>query len=237
MTNASLSQIPTGFINKDCSMVPIIVFLNDHKADTLKRVIASVKTFSDDNPQDGIEFLLAAGNAGIEASTNMVIEEAQTEMLLWVYAVVTIICLITFRSIPIVLCIIIPLIITSILSQALMALLGIGVKVATLPVIALGVGIGVDYGIYIFSKIKEGVAMNKSLYMSYLYTLNQTGKAVAFTGVTLAICVATWAFSPIKFQADMGLLLTFMFAFNMIGALTLIPALAWLFGIGKKKEK
>ena len=115
-----------------------------------------------------------------------------------------------------------------------MAVLGIGVKVATLPVIALGVGIGVDYGIYIFSKVREALVMNKSLYETYLYALNQTGKAVAFTGITLAISVATWVFSPIKFQADMGLLLTFMFLLNMFGALTLIPALAWALGIGNK---
>lgn len=237
VVNATLSQVPSGFINGDCSMAPIIVFLNDHKADTLKTVVNQVKTFSAKYPQDDIKFLLAAGNAGVEASTNIVIEEAQTEMLIWVYSVVIIICLITFRSVPVVICIILPLIVTSILSQALMAFLGIGVKVATLPVIALGVGIGVDYGIYIFSKIEEGLAMKKSLYLSYLYTLNQTGKAVGFTGITLAICVATWFFSPIKFQSDMGLLLTFMFVFNMIGALTLIPALAWLLRIGKNNVK
>ena len=65
-----------------------------------------------------------------------------------------------------------------------------------------------------------------------MFALNQTGKAVAFTGLTLAIGVATWVFSPIKFQADMGLLLTFMFILNMVGALTLIPAIAWLLRIG-----
>jgi uncharacterized protein len=122
------------------------------------------------------------------------------------------------------------------MSQGLMGLLGIGVKVATLPVIALGVGIGVDYGIYIFSKVNESLSQNKSLYITYRYALNQTGKAVAFTGITLAIGVATWVFSPIKFQADMGILLTFMFIWNMLGALTLIPALAWIFNIGKKQE-
>ena len=157
-------------------------------------------------------------------------------MLIWVYGIVIIICLITFRHARVVLCIITPLILTSILSQGLMGLLGIGVKVATLPVIALGVGIGVDYGIYIFTKVNEALAQGKSLSSSYRYALNQTGKAVAFTGITLAIGVATWVFSPIKFQADMGLLLTFMFIFNMLGALTLIPALAWLLNIGNNKK-
>jgi len=180
---------------------------------------------------------MAAGNAGIESATNIVIEESQTEMLIWVYCVVITLCLISFRSARIVISIIVPLILTSIISQGLMGLLGIGVKVATLPVIALGVGIGVDYGIYIFSKVKEALGQGKSLYLTYRYALNQTGKAVAFTGFTLAISVATWVFSPIKFQADMGVLLTFMFIFNMIGALTLIPAMAWLLRIGEKNKQ
>ncbi len=237
MTNASLSKTPQGFMNKDCSMVPVLVFLNDHKAQTLDNVVKAVEKFNATNQIEGIEFLMAAGNAGIESATNMVIEEAQTEMLIWVYSIVIVICLITFRSGRIVVCIITPLILTSILSQGLMGVLGIGVKVATLPVIALGVGIGVDYGIYIFSKVKEALGQGKSLYMTYRYALNQTGKAVAFTGITLAIGVATWVFSPIKFQADMGILLTFMFIFNMLGALTLIPAIAWLLNIGSNRSK
>jgi len=236
MTNASLGKVPQGLINRDCSMLPVLVFLNDHKAQTLENVVAAVNEFKAKYQPPGIEFLMAAGNAGIESATNVVIEQAQTEMLIWVYSIVIIICLITFRSGRIVICIITPLILTSIMSQGLMGLLGIGVKVATLPVIALGVGIGVDYGIYIFSKVKEALGQNKSLYMTYRYALNQTGKAVAFTGITLAIGVATWVFSPIKFQADMGILLTFMFVFNMLGALILIPAFAWLLKIGAQKE-
>lgn len=232
MTNASVSRTPPGLINQDCSMVPILIFLDDHKADTLEAVVATVQAFKHKYDSGDVEFLLAAGNAGVEAVTNMVIEDAQTEMLIWVYSVVIALCLITFRSVRTVIAIILPLMLTSLLSQALMAKLGIGVKVATLPVIALGVGIGVDYGIYIFSKINEALAQRKSLYDSYLFALNQTGKAVAFTGLTLAIGVATWVFSPIKFQADMGLLLTFMFILNMVGALTLIPAIAWLLRIG-----
>jgi len=123
-------------------------------------------------------------------------------------------------------CIILPLTLTSVLCQALMTYLGIGIKVATLPVIALGVGIGVDYGIYIFSKLDGYLKAGDNLHDAYFKTLQGTGKAVAFTGATLAIGVATWALSPIKFQADMGILLTFMFLWNMLGALVLLPALA-----------
>ncbi|WP_193163740.1 efflux RND transporter permease subunit [Microbulbifer hainanensis] len=236
VTNASVSKAPAGLINADCSMAPVLVFLNDHKAETLERVVAAVRAFNQQYAPDSVEFLMAAGNAGIEAATNIVIEKAQVEMLIWVYSVVIALCLLTFRSIRIVLSVVLPLMLTSILGQALMAMMGIGVKVATLPVIALGVGIGVDYGIYIFTKVREALAQDHSLRAAYRYTLHQTGKAVAFTGITLALGVATWVFSPIKFQADMGLLLTFMFVWNMLGALILVPAIAWLFRIGVKKD-
>jgi predicted RND superfamily exporter protein len=232
--NASISQAPSGLMNRDCSMAPVIMYLNDHKAETLQRVVDSVRAFADEYPSDSMDLLLAAGNAGIEAATNEVIDRAQLEMLVWVYGVVIVLCLITFRSIRTVLCIVLPLMFTTIMSQALMAMLGIGIKVATLPVIALGVGIGVDYGIYIYSKMREALREGMSLTESYEYALSKTGKAVAFTGLTLAIGVATWIWSPIKFQADMGILLTFMFLWNMLGALILIPALARLFRVGPK---
>lgn len=234
--NASLSRIPDGLINNDCSMAPVIIYLDDHKAETLKNVVASVERFNGQYQEDGLELLMAAGNSGIEAATNSVIESAQNKMLLWVYGVVIVLCMITFRSVRTVACIVLPLAFTTVMSQGLMAVLGIGIKVATLPVIALGVGIGVDYGIYIYSKVKEGLQQGMSLQDTYKYALDNTGKAVGFTGLTLAIGVATWIFSPIKFQADMGILLTFMFLWNMLGALILIPALARLFRVGSKNS-
>lgn len=192
--------------------------------------MAGVEQFIAQTQPKEIEFLMAAGNTGIESATNTVISTAQTQMLWWVYGVVISLCLLTFRSFRTVNSIMVPLVLTSILSPGLMGVLGIGVKVAILPVIALG--IGVDYGIYSFSKVNEALKQGKSLYVTYRYALNQTGKAVAFTGITLAIGVATWVSLSIEFQADMGLLLTFMFICNMLGALTLIPAFAWLLRMG-----
>ncbi|WP_051207214.1 efflux RND transporter permease subunit [Pseudidiomarina sediminum] len=233
--NANTNRTPPGLINPDCSMAPIIIYLNDHKAETLKTVVNAVDSFNAEFQQEGLDLLMAAGNSGIEAATNSVIEKAQYKMLLWVYGVVIVLVFITFRSLRTVACIVLPLALTTIMSQGLMAMLGIGVKVATLPVIALGVGIGVDYGIYIYAKIKEGLDRGMHLNECYKYALDNTGKAVGFTGLTLAIGVATWIFSPIKFQADMGILLTFMFLWNMLGALILIPALARMFArFGKR---
>jgi predicted RND superfamily exporter protein len=118
-----------------------------------------------------------------------------------------------------------------------MTYLGIGIKVATLPVIAVGVGIGVDYGIYIYNKLCYYLSLGKELPQAYYHTLKTTGKAVIFTGTTLSIGVGTWIFSPIKFQADMGILLTFMFFVNMVGALIGIPALVRLLGTPRKVRK
>lgn len=200
--------------------------LADHKEETLQRIVKTVETFAAENNDEDVTFSLGYGNGAYEAATNQVITKAQYEMLAWVYGVVSLLCLITFRSWRPVLCIMLPLALTSILCQALMAQLGIGVKVGTLPVIALGVGIGVDYGIYIYSRLESFMKMGHSLSEAYAETLMTTGKAVCFTGFTLAIGVATWVFSPIKFQADMGILLTFMFLWNMLGALWLLPSLA-----------
>ena len=225
--NSSIQRAPAGLLNPDCSLAPVILFLADHKAETLERVTLEAENFAAEYNIDGeLEFLLAAGSAGIDAATNQVIEAAQDRMLAFVYAVVSILCFITFRSIRAVLCIITPLGITSVLCEALMVYKGIGVKVETLPVIALGVGIGVDYGIYIYTRLETYIRDGLGLQAAYLETLKTTGKAVAFTGVTLAIGVVTWVWSSIKFQSNMGFFLTFMFLWNMVGELWLLPALA-----------
>lgn len=224
--NQAMSNLPAGMINNRCDLLPVILYLEDHKANTLVEVTKAVENFAVENNSEHAHFMLAAGSAGIEAATNEEIARAQTFMLIFVYAVVASLVFITFRSWRAVVCIVAPLGLTSVLCQALMAQLGIGVKVATLPVIALGVGIGVDYGIYIYSRLRDYLREGETLQAAYYHTLRSTGKAVSFTGLTLAIGVGTWVFSPIKFQADMGILLTFMFIWNMVGALWLLPAFA-----------
>jgi hypothetical protein len=212
--------------NTNCSVMPVVAFLADHKAETLDRVVEAASTFARENSDKDVQFLLAAGSAGIEAATNAVVRDADRTMLFYVYAAVIVLCLITFRSWRAVVVAVIPLIITSILCEALMVALGIGVKVATLPVIALGVGIGVDYALYLLSIQLQRQREGYSLAESYRHAVQFVGKVVGMVGITLAIGVVTWVMSPIKFQADMGILLTFMFLWNMVGALVLIPALS-----------
>jgi len=224
--NTTFNRMPEQLMNRNCSLLPAILFLSDHKAATLQRVLTAVEAYAAEHNSDELRFVPAAGNAGVEAATNQEIAESRLSILYLVYAAVAALIMISFGSLRAVLCIICPLALTSVLCQALMAKLGIGVKVATLPVIALGVGVGVDYGIYVFARFTDYLKRGLAVTEAWRDTLLSTGKAVAFTGVTLAIGVATWIFSPIKFQADMGMLLTFMFLLNMVGALTLLPAIA-----------
>jgi predicted RND superfamily exporter protein len=226
MLNTVTAGAPRGLYNDPCSMLTLYVYLRDHKAQTLARVVDHIEAFAKVNDGPNARFLLAAGSAGIEAATNSVVRDAWRQMLFLVYGAVVLLAFVTFRSWRAVVVAVLPLVLTSVLAEALMVGLSMGVKVATLPVIALGVGIGVDYALYILSVTLAQLRAGKSLSEAYYHALLFTGRVVLLTGVTLAAGVITWTLSPIKFQADMGLLLAFMFLWNMLGALVLLPALA-----------
>ena len=227
----AVSPVPTssGLLNTDCSVMPVSIYTIDHKAETIERVVGAVKDFNDANRNDRITFRLAAGNVGVMAATNEEVEASQFPILGYVYAAVIALCLLSFRSVAATVCIVAPLAVVSLLAYALMAHLEIGLKVSTLPVVALGAGIGVDYGIYIYGRLRAHLEEGLDFAAAYERTLATTGAGVVLTGLTLAAGVATWIVAPLKLQADMGTVLTFMFLVNMVGAVVLLPALgAWL---------
>ena len=250
----ALSSIDTdtGLLNSDCSAMPIMVFTTDHRAETIARIVQRVKELREELDisdvsfelehevleelaaegevtTEKLKFRLATGNVGVMAATNEDIAAAEKPMLALVFGSIIILCLVTYRTILGTLCIVLPLVVVSALTEALMALYGIGLKVNTLPVVALGVGIGVDYGIYIYNKLDIYLKEGYELREAYYRTLRLTGRAVIFTGFTLAVGVGTWMFSVLQFQADMGILLSFIFLANMVGAIVLLPALVrWL---------
>jgi predicted RND superfamily exporter protein len=219
-------ETSTGLLNADCNVIPVMLFLRDHKADTIERVVAEVKAWRTLNPIDGATFNLATGNVGVMAATNEEVKAKEYPILGWVFAAVILMCLLTFRSLLGTVLVFLPLALVSILVYAVMAMVGIGLKVSTLPMVALGAGIGVDYGIYLWSRMQEFLDAGDSVRTAYEKTMRVTGASIIFTGITLAIGVVTWVFSPLKFQADIGVMLTFMFFVNMLGAIILLPALA-----------
>jgi predicted RND superfamily exporter protein len=222
-------ETSTGLLNADCNVVPVMLFLRDHKAETIERVVAEVKAWRTLNTFPNATFNLATGNVGVMAATNEEVKAKEYPILGWVFAAVILMCLLTFRSVLGTVLVFVPLALVSILVYAVMAMVGIGLKVNTLPMVALGAGIGVDYGIYLWSRMQEYLKAGDNVHDAYLKTMRVTGASIIFTGITLAIGVVTWVFSPLQFQADIGIMLTFMFFVNMLGAILLLPALAtWL---------
>jgi uncharacterized protein len=213
--------------NSKCNAVPVSLYTTDHKATTIAAVVDQIKRFKAENDNEVVSFRLASGNVGVMAATNEVVHRSDRIVNVTLFSAVTLLCLITFRSIPITLCIVIPLALVTLMCNAIMAMLGIGVKVNTLPVIAISVGVGVDYGIYLFERIRhEMKERGHTLQVAFVESLKQRGTASLFTAVTMTISVLTWVFSPLKFQADMGILLAFMFLINVFAAILLLPALA-----------
>jgi uncharacterized protein len=222
-------ETSTGLLNENCDVVPVMMFLTDHRAETIARAVAAVKAWRSANPLSSAAVRLAAGNVGVMAATNETVKARELLILAGVFSAVIVMCLLTFRSVMGTVLVVVPLALVSVLVYAVMALVGIGLKISTLPMVALGAGIGVDYGIYLFSRMQEFLHQELAVRESYERTLRVTGASIIFTGITLAIGVATWEFSPLKFQADIGIMLTFMFLVNMLAAIILLPALAaWL---------
>ncbi|WP_293396784.1 MMPL family transporter [Nevskia sp.] len=218
----------SGLLNENCSAIPVFIFTADHKAETIDGIVAAIDKFNTEQPADApVQFKLATGNVGVMAAVNDVVAETEPTVLFWVYAGIALCVFISFRTVSSVICILFPLALVSVMSYAVMVWLEIGIKVSTLPVAAFAAGIGVDYGIYIYSVLEECVKNGMTLREAYKVTLHQTGKAVVFTSLALAGSVCTWLFSGLQFQVDMGVLLTIMFLANAVAAVLLLPAFAF----------
>ncbi|HUS25369.1 MAG TPA: MMPL family transporter [Candidatus Binatia bacterium] len=226
----ALVPTTTGFLNSTCSALALFVFVTDHKAQTIAALTGAVQRYAAELQQDKrVTFRLASGNIGVMAATNEEVRRNELPVVAWVYGVIILFLWLSFRTLSGVLCVILPLSMVTLLGYAVMAAMGIGQKVATLPVLAFACGIGVDYGIYSYSVVAQGLRRGMSLEEAYYQKMRSTGKATLFTGVGLATGVAMWLFSKLQFQRDMGVLLIFGFTANMIGAIVVLPALAHFF--------
>ena len=230
-----------GTMRKDCSMTAVHLFLTDHKASTINRVIAAVEDFKKANPGDGpgegVQIRLASGNAGVLAAINDEVEKSELPMMLYVYAAIVILVFLVYRDFRAVLACCLPLTVGTFIGYWFMKELDIGLTVATLPVMVLAVGIGVDYAFYIYNRLQLHLSHGQPIVKALEHSILEVGTATIFTAITLAVGVATWSFSELKFQADMGKLLAFMFMVNMVMAMTALPAFAvWLERLFPRKK-
>ncbi|WP_444634122.1 efflux RND transporter permease subunit [Cupriavidus oxalaticus] len=226
-----------GMNTSNCQAIQVLIYTANHEGATIAHIVREIRRFTAADKTPNVAFRLAGGNIGVMAATNEAVEEAEVAMLLAIFGAITLLCLLTFRSWRAVLCIIVPLTLVSVLCNALMARLGIGLKVSTLPVITLGVGVGVDYGIYLYERIQHQIREEgQALPQAFAEAMRQRGSAALFTALTMCIGVGTWAFAALKFQADMGILLAFMFLVNLFGAVSLLPALAAWLGVEQEER-
>jgi hypothetical protein len=215
-----------GFMNKECSMTAAHMYLTDHKATTINGVIEAVKKFRAENHLEGVKVRLAAGNAGVLAAIDDEVEKSELPMMLYVYAAILLLVFITYRDFRAMIACCLPLTVGTFIGYWFMKELQIGLTVATLPVMVLAVGIGVDYAFYIYNRLQIHLASGETIVTALEKSIQEVGMATIFTAITLSIGVATWSFSALKFQADMGKLLAFMFIVNLVMAMTLLPAVA-----------
>jgi uncharacterized protein len=215
-----------GYMNKDCSMTAVHLFLTDHKATTLTHVLDDVKHYRATHQLDGLTIRLAAGNGGVLAATNEEVARSELPMMLYVYAAILILVFFAYRDVRAMIACCAPLTVATFIGYWFMKELSIGLTVATLPVMVLAVGIGVDYAFYIYNRLQWHMANGQPIVKAVEHAMLEVGVATIFTAITLALGVATWSFSALKFQADMGKLLAFMFVVNVVMAMTALPALA-----------
>lgn len=191
-----------------------------------KPEFAGATRFVVDGVPDSFTIRLASGNSGVTAAVNETIEFYELPSTLIVYLMVLFLTYITYFDWRAAIGCMLPLLFSTFFGYFFMLQLDIGLKVSTLPVIVLVVGVGVDYAYYIYNRLQYHLSRGVNITEAYQETILETGNGVFFTALNFALGVSTWSFSPLKFQADMGILMTFMFLTNMIMALTALPGIA-----------
>jgi uncharacterized protein len=216
------------FLDKNSQNATITVFYKDYNHETVVGSIQKAQQFIDENPTENLQFRLAGGLLGILAAVNEEVEWSYKWNLILVMVTVFILSMLTYASVVGALIVMIPSIVAQPLSEAFMYWMGIDANINSLPVAAVGIGIGIDYGYYVLSRIVEEFQRFGDHERAIEEALMTTGRAIMFTGTTLTVSVIFWVFFPMKFQSEMAILLTLLLFFHVVGALAFIPGMVSL---------
>ncbi|NLH49736.1 MAG: MMPL family transporter [Myxococcales bacterium] len=240
------------FVTNDFKDANISVNMLDHKGDSLRKVVAAAKEYIAGHPMivgaeevddmalvpeeakkpDGkvevARFRLAGNYGGLLAAINETIFMSEAKVTILAFGMVFLTVMLVYRSVLAGLLFLLPTAISNYLTYALMGALGIGLDVNTLPVVSLGVGLGVDYGLYVIGRMEEEYAISGDWGIATTRAITTAGKAVFFTATTMVLGMIFWAFSFLRFQAEMGLLLAFWMVISMLGGLILLPTIVYL---------
>ena len=219
------------FFSPDYTNATISIFYRNYNNDIIRGALDRAKAYIAEHsrPEDSVRYQLAGGLIGILAATNEEVDWSYRVNVPLIFFVVFLLSFATYRSVVGALIVMIPSLVAQPLSEAVMYLLGIDFNINSLPVAAIGIGIGIDYGYYVLSRIVEEYEEVNDFDEANRRAIATTGKAIIFTGTTLVVSVVFWLFFPLKFQAEMAFLLMMLMIFHAIGALVFIPAMVSLF--------
>ncbi len=210
----------------------VTAFLQSYSHDSIKEAIKKLKDYRDKmalDPESKVRMRVCGGILGILAAVNEEVEWSYWAILIVVFITTFLLCTFTYRSFKAGFILLIPLAVSQVICELIMLMLHIDLNIDSLPVTAIGIGVGIDYGIYLMSRLKEECAIQSSFEKARMVALMTTGRVIMFTALTLSFGVGFWLFSVMKFCAEMGLLILVLMIFNMIAALILIPALSGIF--------
>lgn len=225
-----MSSVPAALevFNSDCSLMQVQVFTDNHRGETVRAVTAAARTFRDQNPSDKVRLRLASGGLAIQAATNEVLARAEKPMLVWPLAAIWVLALIAWRDWRAGLACLAPQMLATGLVYAFMATMGIGVTTTTLPVVALGTGLGSTFSFYLWDNLRRGLVEGVDLSGAWGQALQRCGGGVFCMALALTLTSAVWWFSTIAAQAEAGRLLTLLIPLHVLLSLTLLPAMAQL---------
>jgi len=208
----------------------VLIYFRDHKGDSIRRGIKTITEFQKNNPMEGAHYRLAGGLIGILAAVNEVILSGQLQSIALALLLLFVFCAVAYKTpqaglffLPIV-------VLSNTITFSFMSLYGIGLNINTLPVAALGIGLGVDYAFYISDRIAERYASERDLRDSVHFGLMTAGRGVIITALSMVTSVALWYFfSSLRFQAEMGLLIALWMSVSAISSLLVIPSMIYVF--------
>jgi predicted RND superfamily exporter protein len=212
------------FFELDFRQANIRAFVSDHKGETIRNLMNDVRSYITTNQIPGLTVETTGGLIGIYEAVLDVISRSQISNLLFMFAAVFLCSAVAFRSFVAGLLVLVPLILGNVITFAVMALTGVGLFIYTLPVSALGIGVGIDYSLYVLARLRRELA-DKSIEEAYIATFKTAGRAVCYTAATVSAGVLTLCLSEMRFQALLGVMLGIIMVANMLSGLFVLTSL------------